>query len=87
MTSKAPLKRTDLTGQLSALCIIKKMMRFSKGQKLFEQGNPADCVFLIQRGVVKITIANEQGKEAVIAFLEAGDLSVKAASATDRLCG
>jgi len=63
----------DLTAQLSALGIVKKSVEFTKAQKIFEQGDPADCVFLIQHGMVKITIANEQGKEAVIAFLEAGD--------------
>jgi CRP/FNR family cyclic AMP-dependent transcriptional regulator len=74
MTTKAPLKRTpDLAVQLSALGIVKKSVQFTKAQKIFQQGDPADCVFLIQQGVVKITIANEQGKEAVIAFLEAGD--------------
>ena len=74
MTTKAPMKHTpDLTAQLSALGIVKKSVEFTKAQKIFEQGDPADCVFLIQHGMVKITIANEQGKEAVIAFLEAGD--------------
>jgi CRP/FNR family transcriptional regulator, cyclic AMP receptor protein len=74
MTNKTPLKRApDLAVQLSALGIVKKSVQFNKGQKLFEQGDPADCVFLIQRGVVKISITNEQGKEAAIALLEAGD--------------
>jgi CRP/FNR family cyclic AMP-dependent transcriptional regulator len=75
MTKKAAsLKRTDnLAAQLSALGIVKTSAQFAKGQRIFEQGNPADRIFLIQQGVVKITIVNEQGKEAVIALLEAGD--------------
>jgi CRP-like cAMP-binding protein len=48
-------------------------VQFARAQKIFQQGNPADCVFLILQGVVKITIVNEQGKEAVIALVEAGD--------------
>jgi CRP/FNR family cyclic AMP-dependent transcriptional regulator len=73
MTNKEALKHTDLAAQLSGLGIVKKSAQFTKGQRIFEQGEAADFVFLIQQGAVKITIANERGKEAVIAFLEAGD--------------
>jgi CRP/FNR family cyclic AMP-dependent transcriptional regulator len=47
--------------------------QFAKSQTIFSQGDPADTVSLIESGTVKITITNEQGKEAVIALLEAGD--------------
>ena len=47
--------------------------QFTKSQTIFSQGDPADSVSLIQSGTVKITITNKQGKEAVIALLEAGD--------------
>jgi CRP/FNR family transcriptional regulator, cyclic AMP receptor protein len=75
MTKKAALsKLTDnLAVQLSALRIVKKSVQFAKSQKIFQQGDPADRIYLIQQGVVKITIVNEQGKEAVITLLEAGD--------------
>jgi CRP-like cAMP-binding protein len=46
---------------------------FRKDQFLFTQGDPADSVFYIQDGKVKVTVLSEQGKEAVIAILEAGD--------------
>ncbi len=38
------------------------------------QGDAADCVFYIQQGKVKLSVVSEQGKEAVIAVLETGDL-------------
>ena len=47
--------------------------QFSKSQKIFAQGDPADTVSLIKTGTVKITVINKAGKEAVIAILEAGD--------------
>jgi CRP-like cAMP-binding protein len=47
--------------------------RYSKGQVVFTQGDPADSVFYIQEGRVKIAVVSEQGKEAVVAFLKAGD--------------
>ena len=46
---------------------------YRKGQAIFVQGDPADSIFYIQQGRVKITVISEQGKEAVIAFLEAED--------------
>jgi CRP/FNR family cyclic AMP-dependent transcriptional regulator len=48
-------------------------IRFRKDQTLFAQGAPADCVFYIQEGSVKIAVLSEQGKEAVVAILAAGD--------------
>jgi CRP-like cAMP-binding protein len=43
-----------------------------KKQVLFAQGDPADAVFYIQSGKVKLTVVSEHGKEAVIAILERG---------------
>jgi CRP/FNR family transcriptional regulator, cyclic AMP receptor protein len=75
MTKKAAsLRRPDnLAVQLSVFRIVKKSAQYAKGQKIFQQGDPADRIYLIQQGVVKITIVNEQGKEAIITLLEAGD--------------
>ena len=46
---------------------------YRKGQIVFSQGDPADEVFYIQKGKVKITVVSEQGKEAVVAILEADE--------------
>ena len=40
---------------------------------IFSQGDPADAVFYIQAGKVKITVTSEQGKQAVVAILGAGE--------------
>jgi CRP/FNR family cyclic AMP-dependent transcriptional regulator len=48
-------------------------VKFRKDQALFEQDTPADSVFYIQEGSVKIVVLSEQGKEAVVAILTAGD--------------
>jgi CRP/FNR family transcriptional regulator, cyclic AMP receptor protein len=42
--------------------------KYRKGQTLFSQGSPADAVFYIRKGKVKITVVSEQGKEAVVAI-------------------
>ena len=47
--------------------------KYAKGQAIFAQGDPADAVFYIRQGRVKISVISAQGKEAVVAFLKAGD--------------
>jgi CRP/FNR family transcriptional regulator, cyclic AMP receptor protein len=47
--------------------------RYGKGQVVFSQGDPADSVFYIREGRIKIAVVSAQGKEAVVAFLKAGD--------------
>src|ERR1700719_2244637 len=46
---------------------------YRKDQIVFSQGDPADAVFYIQSGKVKITVVSEQGKEAVVAMLGTND--------------
>jgi CRP/FNR family transcriptional regulator, cyclic AMP receptor protein len=50
----------------------KTILNFQKNQHVFKQGEPADTVFYIQKGRVKLTVLSEQGKEAVVAILESG---------------
>lgn len=50
----------------------KTILRFSKNQHIFHQGDVAEAVFYIQSGTVKVTVTSPQGKEAVIGLLEAG---------------
>jgi CRP-like cAMP-binding protein len=44
---------------------------YRKGEPIYSQGDAADAVFYIHEGKVKVTIVSEQGKEAVVAILEA----------------
>ena len=46
---------------------------YRKGQTIFRQGDPSDAVFFIEKGRVKVSVVSAQGKEAVIAFLGAGE--------------
>jgi CRP-like cAMP-binding protein len=45
-------------------------VNYEVGQVIFRQGEPADAVFVIREGKVRITVVSEQGKEGVIAILE-----------------
>jgi CRP/FNR family transcriptional regulator, cyclic AMP receptor protein len=42
---------------------------YRKNQNIFSQGDPADAIFYIQQGKVKLTVVSQQGKEAVIGLL------------------
>ena len=46
---------------------------YREGQFVFRQGDSANSVFYMQKGKAKVTVISEQGKEAVVAFLGAGD--------------
>jgi CRP/FNR family transcriptional regulator, cyclic AMP receptor protein len=46
---------------------------YRKNAKIFSQGDPADSVFYIQEGQVKICVISELGKEAVVAIQGKGD--------------
>jgi CRP-like cAMP-binding protein len=41
---------------------------YAKNQKVFSQGDPADALFYIQKGKVKVVVISEEGKEAVVAI-------------------
>jgi len=47
--------------------------KYAKGEVVFAQGDPADAVFYVRQGRIKISVVSAQGKEAVVAFLKAGD--------------
>jgi Cyclic nucleotide-binding domain len=50
----------------------RKMMELQRKQVLFSQGDPANAVFYIQKGKVKLTVISKRGKEATVALLGGG---------------
>ena len=46
---------------------------YQTGQPVFRQGDAADAVFYIQTGKIQIAVVSEQGKERVVAILDAGE--------------
>src|ERR1041384_1069837 len=45
----------------------------SENGVIYSQGDPANAIFYIQTGKVKLSVVSRQGKEAVVAILGAGD--------------
>ena len=40
-------------------------------RNIFRQGDPADSVFYLRRGKVKLSVTSQQGKEAIVSVLDA----------------
>lgn len=49
------------------------LTRYPKNRTVFSQGDPADAIFHIQKGKVKLAVVSKQGKEAVVAILGSHD--------------
>jgi len=45
---------------------------YNERQPVFAQGDPADALFYIHKGRIKLTVVSRQGKEAVVAILNSG---------------
>jgi CRP/FNR family cyclic AMP-dependent transcriptional regulator len=58
---------------LSQAGLGRSIVRLDKGQALFSQGDPADAVFYVQTGKIKLLVVSKSGKEATIALLGPGD--------------
>jgi CRP-like cAMP-binding protein len=61
----------DLQSPLDRFMAGKSRREYVAGQSIFSQGDPANAVFYIQSGTVKMTVVSMSGKEAVIAYLPA----------------
>ena len=68
---KAPV--FDPVAFLSKVSEEKSTTELQTKQVVFRQGDPADAIFYIQKGKIKLTVLSKQGKEAVIAILGKGD--------------
>ncbi|MGB6176243.1 MAG: cyclic nucleotide-binding domain-containing protein, partial [Methylocella sp.] len=51
----------------------RSIREYRKDEIVFSQGDPADAVFYIEKGEVKVSVVSEQGKEAVVAMLRTND--------------
>jgi CRP/FNR family transcriptional regulator, cyclic AMP receptor protein len=72
--AKAKKKSTfNLQTYLSTIDGGRTISTYQPKQKIYSQGDPANAVFYIQEGTVKVCVTNEFGKEAVVALHDKGD--------------
>ena len=72
MAGKSGRKSFDPQDFLAKVGAGKTISRYQKDQVIFSQGEAADAVFYVQEGRVKVVVLSDQGKEAVVGILEAG---------------
>jgi CRP-like cAMP-binding protein len=67
-STQAAKKSRDLAPQafLETIARGRKFVFFPKKQIIFSQGDPADAVFYLQSGKVRLTVVSKTGKEATI---------------------
>src|ERR1039458_8983519 len=63
----------DWEALLSGIPGGKSVLEYGADRHIFMQGQPADSVFYVQQGKVKLSVTSEQGKEAIVATLGEGD--------------
>jgi CRP/FNR family cyclic AMP-dependent transcriptional regulator len=70
----ASKKKQDFNLQtfLATVGVGRKPELFPKKQNIFAQGDPADAVFYLQTGKVRLTVVSKTGKEATVGILSDG---------------
>ena len=51
----------------------KSVLEFGAGRTIFVQGDTADSVWYLQRGKVKLAVTSQEGREAIVTILDAGE--------------
>jgi CRP-like cAMP-binding protein len=63
----------DLRVFLETAGAARQIVKYRRSEKVYSQGDPSNGVKYIQKGGVKLSVVNEDGKEAVVAMLGPGD--------------
>ena len=58
---------------LAKLAAVSRLRRLSKGQTLFNQGDPADAFYLVYSGCIHLLLDSANGRELVINEMRTGD--------------
>jgi CRP/FNR family cyclic AMP-dependent transcriptional regulator len=76
----------DLQAFLDTAGAARRIVKFRKSEKIYSQGDAAKGVKYIQEGGVRLSVINEDGKEAVVAVLGPGDFFGEGCLAGQSVC-
>ena len=82
--SQKQAKHFDTKAFLASAGVGRTVHRYRPKQTVFSQGEPADAVFYIQEGRVRLSVLSQQGKEATIALLGPGEFLGEGCIASDQ---
>jgi CRP-like cAMP-binding protein len=71
---------------LDTVGVARQIVEFGKSEQIFSQGDTAKGVKYIQKGSVKLSVVNQNGKEAVVAILGPGDFFGEGCLAGQPVC-
>jgi CRP/FNR family cyclic AMP-dependent transcriptional regulator len=69
---RAPLSPFDVRAFLDSAGSSRRVVRYARASVVFAQGGPANSVFYIQQGGVKLSVLSRRGREAIVAMLAPG---------------
>jgi CRP/FNR family cyclic AMP-dependent transcriptional regulator len=74
-TAVVPVKNGhgDWAAVLARISKGRTVLEYGESDTIFMQGQPADSVCFLLRGKVRLTVATQEGKEAIVATLGAGE--------------
>jgi len=73
MKDKKKTQSVDWEPFLAGISSGKTVAEYGANRTIFWQGEPADSVFYLRRGKVKLSVTSHEGKEAIVAILSEGD--------------
>jgi len=72
----------DVAAFLTYAGLGRRIVEMKEKENFFSQGDPADCVFYLQKGRVRLTVVSHSGKEATISLLSSTDFVGESALAS-----
>ena len=73
MKNEKKTQPVDWEPFLAGISSGKTVMEYGANRTVFWQGEPADSVFYLRRGKIKLSVTSQEGKEAIIAILGEGE--------------
>ena len=72
-TANAKTPAVDWGAFLAGISYGKTVLEYGASRTIFVQGDPADSVWYLQKGKVKLAVTSQQGKEAIVTVLGANE--------------
>jgi CRP/FNR family transcriptional regulator len=69
--------------QMDEIMSLIRSLKFKRGENLYSPGDPANTLYIVSEGKIKIYILSESGKEQLIRFLRPGDFTGELALFSD----
>jgi CRP-like cAMP-binding protein len=68
-TANEKIQAVDWAAFLAGISWGKTVLEYGPNRTIFVQGDPADSVWFLERGKVKLAVTSQQGKEAIVSIL------------------